>query len=195
MEGHWRKYGLPAYAQFDNDTRFQGPHQHPDIVGSVIRLCLNLGVSPVFAPPREPGFQASIESLNGRWQDKVWSRSEHADLQDLQTKSDAYVSASHSRHDKRIKDAPPRRPFPDNWVQISRPRLEGRLVFVRRADERGSVFLLGRTFRVDPSRPHRLVRADVLYDEDRIEFRALRRADPKEQPLVCQIPYVSPCKE
>ena len=73
--------------------------------------------------------------------------------------------------------------------------MEGRLVFVRRADEHGRVFLLGRTFQVDPSRPHRLVRADVLYDEDRIEFRALRRADPKEQPLVFHIPYVSPCKK
>ena len=24
---HWRIFGLPAYAQFDNDTRFQGAHQ------------------------------------------------------------------------------------------------------------------------------------------------------------------------
>ena len=24
---HWREVGRPAYAQFDNDTLFQGPHQ------------------------------------------------------------------------------------------------------------------------------------------------------------------------
>jgi len=35
---HWRAYGLPGYAQFDNDTIFQGPHTHPDLVGRVSRL-------------------------------------------------------------------------------------------------------------------------------------------------------------
>ena len=58
---HWRAVGLPAYAQFDNDTRFQGPHQHRDVVSRVMRLCLSLGVTPVFAPPREHGFQNAVE--------------------------------------------------------------------------------------------------------------------------------------
>ena len=45
---HWRDVGLPSYAQFDNDNRFQGPHQHADTMGRVIRLCLGLGIVPVF---------------------------------------------------------------------------------------------------------------------------------------------------
>jgi len=68
---HWRHYGLPRYAQFDNDTRFQGAHQFADTFGRVTRLCVSLGVVPVFAPPRETGFQAAVESYNGRWQAKV----------------------------------------------------------------------------------------------------------------------------
>src|SRR5438105_3842497 len=71
---HWREFGLPGYAQFDNDTIFQGPHTYPDVVGRVSRLCLGLGVVPVFVPPREPGFQAAIENYNGWWQAKVWGR-------------------------------------------------------------------------------------------------------------------------
>lgn len=39
----WQRDGLPAYAQFDNDTLFQGAHQYPDSFGRVIRLCLALG--------------------------------------------------------------------------------------------------------------------------------------------------------
>jgi hypothetical protein len=50
---HRRVVGLPAYAQCDNDTIFPGPHQHADVVGRVMRLCLSWGVVPVFAPPRE----------------------------------------------------------------------------------------------------------------------------------------------
>lgn len=59
LEVFWRKHGLPAFAQFDNDVRFQGGHNHPDVIGRVMRLCLSLGVTPVFAPPLETGFQAA----------------------------------------------------------------------------------------------------------------------------------------
>jgi putative transposase len=76
---HWREFGLPTYAQFDNGTCFQGPHQHPDAIGSVIRLCLALGVVPVFVPPRETGFQAAIENYNGLWQSKVLAVVAHSE--------------------------------------------------------------------------------------------------------------------
>lgn len=72
LHAHWRRHGLPAFAQFDNDVRFQGGHNHPDVIGRVMRLCLALGVTPVFAPPLETGFQAVIENFNGLWQKKVW---------------------------------------------------------------------------------------------------------------------------
>ena len=39
---HWRAVGLPRFAQFDNDTLFQGNHQFADSIGRVIRLCLSL---------------------------------------------------------------------------------------------------------------------------------------------------------
>ena len=48
---HWRVWGLPTYAQFDNDTIFQGPHQYPDVIGSVIRLCLSLSCAGVCTTP------------------------------------------------------------------------------------------------------------------------------------------------
>ena len=79
----WRRDGLPTYAQFDNDTIFQGGHRFADSVGRVSRLCLALGVIPVFAPPREPGFQNAIEGFNGLWQSKVWQRHRFPDVATL----------------------------------------------------------------------------------------------------------------
>ncbi len=61
---HWREVGLPDYAQFDNDMIFQGTHRYADALGRVIRLCLSLAVVPVFVPPREMGFQATISKWN-----------------------------------------------------------------------------------------------------------------------------------
>jgi hypothetical protein len=78
---HWREVGLPGYAQFDNDMTFHGTPRYPDALGRVVRLCLSLGVVPVFVPPRETGFQAMIESYNGWWQTRVWSRFQHQDLE------------------------------------------------------------------------------------------------------------------
>jgi hypothetical protein len=45
LQAHWRQYGLPQFAQFDNDVRFQGGHNHPDVIGRVMRLCLALEVT------------------------------------------------------------------------------------------------------------------------------------------------------
>lgn len=189
---HWRAVGLPAYAQFDNDTRFQGAHQHPDIVSRVMRLCLSLSVTPVFAPPREHGFQNAIENLNGRWQQKVWSRFHHASLVALQACSDRFVAAIRLRRAARLEAAPPRRALPAAWQLDLQAHPTGRVVFLRRTNDRGVVSLLGHTFAVDPLWPHRLVRCEVQFDVGAIQFYRLRRREPADQPLIHEVPYVLP---
>ena len=116
---HWRAVGLPSFAQFDNDTRFQGPHQHRDVVSRVMRLCLSLGVTPVFAPPREHGFQNAIENLNGRWQAKVWGRFHHESLAALQVCSDRFVTATRLRRAARLEAAPVRPSITTTWDRKS----------------------------------------------------------------------------
>jgi leucine-zipper of insertion element IS481 len=191
LTAHWREVGLPAYAQFDNDPRFQGPHQHTDVVGRVMRLCLSLAIVPVFAPPRESGFQASIESFNGRWPQKVWARFQHDSLAALAAQSAAYITASR-RLALRIEGAPPRRVFPPDWQLDLHARPHGRIVFLRRTSERGAVELLGHTFTVDPSWVHRLVRSEVDLTAGELRFYALRRQAPAEQPLLRTLPYQLP---
>jgi hypothetical protein len=191
---HWRAFGLPAYAQFDNDTRFQGAHQFPDTLGRVSRLCLSLNVTPVFAPPRETGFQAAVESFNGRWQAKVWARFHHASLAALQAQSARYVAACQQRAAPRMEGAPSRRPFPSSWQADLQAPLHGRVVFLRRTTEQGHVHLMGRSFLVDSNWPHRLVRAEVDLDTDRISFYALRRKEPSAQPLLQTCDYHMPRK-
>jgi transposase len=194
MRDHWRSWGLPGYAQFDNDTRFQGAHQFADTFGRVTRLCLQLGVTPVFVPPQETGFQAAIESYNGRWQARVWSRFQHSGLDDLGRRSDSFVQAYQRRTAARRDAAPPRRPFPEGWeLDLSRP-LAGQVIYLRRTDASGVVSLLGRPWEVSEQWCHRLVRAEVDLDRGEIRFRALRRREPKRQPLLKRLPYHVPSK-
>jgi hypothetical protein len=192
----WREIGLPRYAQFDNDNVFQGAHQWPDSFGRITRLCLALGVAPVFAPPRETGFQAAIESYNGRWQAKVWTRFQHTSLDELVSRSDRFVAAARLRLGPRIDAAPPRRPFPKNWsmAQALRKALAGQVVFLRRSDTGGQVSVLGRKYPVDPSWPGRLVRVEVDLQAEQIRFYALRRRQPDDHRLLRTTPYTPPSK-
>lgn len=189
---HWRDVGLPGYAQFDNDNRFQGPHQHADTMGRVIRLCLGLGIVPAFAPPREPGFQNGVENLNGRWQDKVWGRFDHQTLAGLRARSARFVAASRQRAAVSHERIPPRMPFPSGWRLDLQAPLQGHVIFIRRTTEYGAVALLGHSFRVDPQWCHRLVRCEVLLDKHCIRFYGLRRAQPEAQPLLRETRYRFP---
>jgi hypothetical protein len=186
---HWRQFGLPGYAQFDNDTIFQGPHAHPDTVGRVSRLCLGLGVVPVFVPPREPGFQAAIENYNGSWQVRVWARFEHADLDGLKDRSSRHVAALRRHRADRIESAPLRRAFPKRWKLNLQAGLKGRIVYVRRTDGEGRAEVLGRSFAVDRNWANRLVRAEVDLDAGAIRFSRLRRREPGDQPLLKEVSH------
>ena len=111
----WHRDGLPNYAQFDNDPIFQGTHQFADTVGRVSRLCLALEVIPVFAPPREPGFQNAIEGFNGLWQSKVWQRHHCPDVARLKTVSAPYIGAYRAKTAPRREAAPNRRLVPKGF--------------------------------------------------------------------------------
>lgn len=194
LHQHWCEFGLPGYAQFDNDNRFTGPRQHPDAIGRVIRFCLSLDVTPVFAVPNETGFQAAIESLNARWEAKVWARFQHRSFRTLRNRSQRYVTASRARHAPRIEAAPARRPFPQPWRLDLQADLRGTIVYLRRTNDRGHVPVLGHNLLADPHWVHRLVRAVVDLDQHKIRLHALRRREPHDQPLLNELDYFFPRK-
>ncbi|HEX3577511.1 MAG TPA: hypothetical protein VHY33_03010 [Thermoanaerobaculia bacterium] len=189
---HWTQFGLPRYAQFDNGNIFIGSNRYPDVVGQVMRTCLLLGVTPVFAPPREPGFQASVESFNGRWQAKVWSRFQRETIVELLDHSDRYIAAARRQSALRIERAPPRSPMPSHAVLDLQSHPVGTIIFIRRTDDHGLVSVLGHRFLIDPLWPHRLVRAEADLDVGVIRFFALRRREPNAQPLLAEHAYTLP---
>lgn len=191
---HWRQWGCPRYVQFDNDTIFQGPHQHPDVISSVMRTCLSLGVTPVFAPPRESGFQAAIESYNGLWQAKVWARYTYPALAALQEQSARYVTAHRQRTAARRGEAPERAPFPERWKLDFQVPPQGQVIFIRRTTDAGEAELLGRKFPVDPAWANRLVRCEVDLNAAQLRFYRLRRRAPREQDLLHTVAYHLPVR-
>lgn len=192
LQGRWRTLGVPAFAQFDNDTCFQGPHQFADVVGQISRLCLQAGCTPVFTPVKDPSFQAALENFNGRWQAKVWHRFHHSSLQALQVRSAAYIAAARQRSAARVAEAPRRRRLPIRWQFDPTLPPCGHLIYIRRTDAQGAVTLLGHVFPVDWHWPHRLVRIEATLPGGPLRFFALRRRAPETQPLLCEVHYELP---
>ncbi len=192
LTAHWRSQGRPGYAQFDNDTRFQGAHQHRDAFGRVVRLCLQLGITPVFAPPREFGLQNPIEHFNGLWHRKVWQRYRFAALAALSGVTAQYIAARRQRLAARLATAPARRPWPADWTWHPEHLPVGTVIYIRRTSDQGALTFLGHTWRVDPHWCHRLVRAEVDLRHAEIRCFALRRTAPSEQPLLQVLPYHYP---
>ena len=186
----WHQDGLPEFAQFDNDSIFQGTHRFADSIGRVIRLCLALGVTPVFAPPREPGFQNAIEGFNALWQAKVWRRHQFTGIEHLRRLSRAYIDAYREKTASRADAAPDRRAIAEEFRLDLHAPLRGRVIFLRRTNDNGRVHVLGRNFPVDSHWIRRLVRCEVDFTLQQICFYALRRRDPEDQPLLRQVRYV-----
>jgi hypothetical protein len=189
---HWKDFGRPVYAQFDNDPIFQGAQVHPNVVGRVSRMCLSLGVIPVFAPVAEQGFQGMIENYNGNWQAKVWARFRFGSLREVEGQSRRFVTALRGHRASRIESAPDREEFPKAWKLNLQEALRGRMIYLRRTDESGTVEMLGQRLVVDRLWPHRLVRAEVDLDRGVIRFYRLRRRDPSDQPMLNQIKHRIP---
>jgi hypothetical protein len=173
----WRREGCPRFLQCDNDTVFTGAHAQRPYLGRLVHWCLCVGVVPVFTPPGELGFQASIEAYNRRWQERVWQRWRHPSLAALQQRSAAFVHA-YGQRAQLTREAPPRQP----WIApAAQPRVH-RIVLLRRLDASGHLLLCARQIAVTARWANRLVRCELDVANHRLQIYGLRRRDPHHQP-------------
>jgi transposase InsO family protein len=72
----WQRLGIPAYLQMDNLLPTRGSNRHPHSFGIVIRLCLKLGIQPIFIPIQEPWRNGIIERFQDIF-DKMFFRAQY----------------------------------------------------------------------------------------------------------------------
>lgn len=61
----WQRMGCPKCLKMDNCLDFRGSNRHPRSPSKLMRVCLDLGIQPVFIPLREPWRNGVVENLNG----------------------------------------------------------------------------------------------------------------------------------
>ncbi len=72
----WQTLGMPRYLQMDNTLPSRGSNRYPHSFGLVIRLCLHLGIQPIFIPIREPWRNGIIEHFQNVF-DKTFFRTQY----------------------------------------------------------------------------------------------------------------------
>jgi len=95
LVGTWRFLGVPKVSQLDNEMAAAGGGRYKYSISQVIRLHLLLGIHLVFIPQGEPGRNASVESFNALWQDRVLQRHNCPTISALRRTSTRFLDYYH----------------------------------------------------------------------------------------------------
>ncbi|MDR0335907.1 MAG: hypothetical protein LBI18_02345 [Planctomycetaceae bacterium] len=146
-------------------------------------------------PPHEFGFQAAIESYNGRWERAVWNRFHFKNINEIQTQSDHYVYAVKEKIETTIKLAETRKIIDKNWKFSNKIPQKGTIIFIRRTDNKGRVKVMGHLWQLDENWTTRLIRATVDLKNHMILFHKLRRKDPFNHAYIGYAEYLLPTRK
>jgi transposase InsO family protein len=166
----WQHLGLPEKVQFDNGREFCGFGYAARFLSRVIRLCLRLGVEPVFIPKGKPQRNGSVENFNGWFQPLLLSRpfsrpcDVRRELQRLMASAnEQHVhaklggrSATQYRRGKRL------RKLPANFaIEKKLPVAVGKVTFIRLVSTQGTTRVLSQSFKVGKRLKYQYVKVTI----------------------------------
>jgi len=189
--------GLPQQVQFDNGREFCGLGASARTLSHVIRLCLRLGVEPVFLPEGRPQRNGSVEQFNGWFQPLLLARSYRRpaelrrELQQLIISVNeqhvhpqlGHRTSAQYRRSKRLRKLPAD-------FQVDRQALPiavGKVSFIRLASTQGSISLLGQQFRLGKRLKFQYVKATLYTRQQTLKVY-------HQGQLIKQLPYKLPVK-
>lgn len=167
----WRFMGLPEVSQMDNEMSATGGGRYPYSISQVIRLHLLMGIHLIFIPQGEPGRNASIESFNALWQERVLRRHTCPTLAVLKRTSERFLQYYHYEKPHRgltKKEHGTRFPgvlkgnlwkslehlpknfnlerYMDSRGHLNFPIAKGKISFIRKVDSNGRIEVNGSTY-------------------------------------------------
>jgi hypothetical protein len=149
----WQTLGVPVYLQLDNELSFRGSNRYPRTFGEVIKLCLYMGVEPIFVPESEPWRQGIIERFNDVY-DKTFFRAQ------------LFRDFDHLREESAVFEE-----FHNKSLQYSLvPFKNGKVSFVRLTDHKGCARFFTETFEVDKDLQYQYVKGTIFTESSLLKF-------------------------
>ena len=94
----WKTIGKPDFLQMDNELCFRGSNRHPHSLGRVIRMCLALGVQPIFIPLGEPWRNGVVEKLQDVFDKLFFRRQRFKNFRQLQQEARVFERFRNENH-------------------------------------------------------------------------------------------------
>lgn len=94
----WFRLGLPRYLQMDNFLALRGSNRYPHSFGIVIRLCLHLGIQPVFIPLGEPWRNGVIEHFQDVFDKRFFRMEVFNNVEQVQEGADRFQDLHDSNY-------------------------------------------------------------------------------------------------
>jgi putative transposase len=196
----WRRLGLPDVLQLDNDPAFCGGERTARRFGTIVRLCLYVGIQIVFIPPSEPKRNWLVENINNLWGRSFWKRHQFRSFNDVIGRSPQFTrwysrcykpqslngkTPSQARRGKRCRRL--------TMKQIASmpeplPITAGRVHFIRRVAPDGTISFLGETWKIRKNLAHRYVWATIITHRQRLEIY-YQRSDQSPKRLIRTFDY------
>jgi hypothetical protein len=187
----WQHLGLPDGLQLDNDAAFNGGYKAPRLFGAFVRLCLYLGIEPIFLPVGEPKRNRVVERLHGLWSQTFWRTHRFDTLAAVRRAAPQFVRFYTQRyHPPALQGATPgqahkavrRRRL--NAVEVTLlpselPLTAGRVHFLRLVTAQGQITLLNESWSVGKRLAGQYVWATISTARRRLRiyYRQSDRAD------------------
>ncbi len=196
----WQRLGLPDGLQLDNDAAFNGGYKVRRVFGAFVRLCLYVGIEPIFLPVGEPERNGVVERLHGLWGQAFWHRHRFDGLAEVRPAAPQFVRFYMERyHPPALHGATPaqaqqqvaRRHLTSEQARLLpsvAPLTAGRVHFVRLVNAHGQITLLNETWTVGKRLAGEYVWATVSTARRRLMIYHRRSAQARVR-LVKQFRY------
>jgi len=208
----WRTLGLPDGLQVDNDAAFSGGRRGLRVFSRFVRLCLYVGIEPIFIPFYEAERNEEAEAANGLWQRAFWRRRHFRSLAHVQRCNPEFVRwyrheyvppALHGQTPAQAARQQPRICLTASQARSIPARLPitaGRVHFLRQVDARGEIIVLNESWRVGRRWAGRYVWATIFTDRQRLQVYYRRSAEHPVRLLkvwkyILREPVVALCPE
>lgn len=153
----WQTLKVPVYLQMDNHYTVSGGFAYERPISKAVRLCLFLGVEPVFIDAKKPWMNGSIESFNSIFNRKLWQKYQfeiqdvlHRETKILENRHNeyqTYVNSTRNLEEVESQVLPPE--YNKHLGKL--PLTEGKIHFIRQVNKEGKVSFLNEDFFIDPT--------------------------------------------
>jgi putative transposase len=196
----WQHLGLPDGLQLDNDAAFNGGYKVPRVFGAFVRLCLYVGIEPIFLPVGEPKRNRVVERLHGRWSQTFWRTHRFDTLAEVRRAAPQFVRFYTQRdHPPALQGATPgqaeaqvtRRQLTAEEVRLllgELPLTAGRVHFLRLVTAQGQITVLNENWAVGKRLAGQYVWATISPTRRRLQIYH-RQSDTARVRLVKEFRY------